>query len=80
MTTKNIIEGLTILEKYRSKPDGYNCGAEHDEIFGFATDLPLSEEDLARMLELGWSQVEFRGDDDMKPTDYDPEDGWSAYV
>lgn len=30
MKTRDIIEGLTILEKYRTKPDGYNCGAEHD--------------------------------------------------
>lgn len=31
--TKDIIEGLLILEKYRDDPDGYSVGAEHDVIY-----------------------------------------------
>jgi hypothetical protein len=80
ITTK-LIEGLTILEKYRDKPNGYNIGAEHGCIYGFATDRPLSDLDLARIVELGWFQDVDLGDDeetecDFGLEDYDPSKSW----
>jgi len=76
MRTKDIIEGLTILQGYRDKPDGFDVGAEHDVLYAFATDRPLSAEDVARMIALGWHQ-EGRSDDGPE---YDPEESWAAYV
>lgn len=46
MRTTAIIEGMTILEKYRDAPDGFNCGAEHNVIYVYATDKPLDQVDL----------------------------------
>lgn len=81
MTTKNIIEGLTILEKYRAKPDGYNTGAEHDQIYAYSTDQPASDDDVKRLVELGWFQQDVEtGDDEFTAEHYDAEEGWSCYV
>ena len=41
-----------ILEKYYDNA-GYNLGAEHDEISIYATDLPVSAEDIKTLLALG---------------------------
>lgn len=80
MKTTCIIEGLNIFAKYYTKPDGYNVGAEHDVIYAYATDNVISEEDLNRLVELGWHQEVDTGDDDFEAKHYDPEEGWSAYV
>jgi len=56
MRTSAIIEGLQILEKYRDKPDGYHCSAEHDVLYVYATDRPVSAVDLDRLSELDWFQ------------------------
>jgi hypothetical protein len=81
MPTTHIIEGLTILEKYRDKPDGYNTGAEYDILYAYATDRPLSPEDVKRMVELGWHQheVDF-GDGDFEARHYNPDEGWAKYT
>ena len=82
MKTRNIIEGLTLLQNYRNKPDGYDTGADHETIYAYATDRPLNKIDLKRMLELGWVQKhEGRNyDNDMTPAEYRMEEAWIAYV
>ena len=86
MKTSAIIEGMTILEKYRDKPDGYNCGAEHDVIYVYATPKSVEPDDLNRLVELGWVQEEVDyGDDeetggDFAAKHYDPEEGWACYT
>lgn len=86
MKTPYIIEGLTILQKYRDEPDGFHTGAEHDCIYAFQTSEPLSQEDLARMIELGWFQEDADyGDDeetngDFAEKHYDPEESWCCYT
>ena len=80
MNTAEVLEGLNILQKYRTKPNGYHLGAEHDVLYAFATDLPVSEDDLKRLYELGWEQHEVKSNDDDTPGPYDPEEGWAAFV
>lgn len=81
MKTRDIIEGLTILEKYRERDDGYNTGAEHDQIFAYATTQPVSEDDVKRLVELGWTQPDAAvEDEDFCADDYDPEEGWACDV
>lgn len=81
MKTKDIIEGLSILEKYRDTPDGYNCSAEHDVLHAYATDKPVEQPDLDRLIELGWRQEVFAGaDDDVVATHYDPMESWYCFT
>lgn len=86
MKTSAIIEGMTILEKYRDNPDGFNCGAEHDVIYVYATSRPVEVDDLKRLVELGWFQeaVDY-GDDEETGGDfavkhYDTEESWTCYT
>lgn len=83
MKTSAIIEGLTILEKYRDKPDGYNCGAEHDVLYADATDRPVEQPDLDRLIELGWFQEDAYTDDDADEfvaVHYDPSECWACFT
>ena len=82
MTTKNIIKGLTILEKYRKDKDGYTLAAEHDQIYAFATDTPVKEEDLKVLIKMGWFQpeVDIGDDNDFMAKHYDAEENWSCFV
>ena len=82
MKTKDIIEGLSILEKYRKKPDGYNCGAQHDVLYAYATDKPVKQPDLDRLIELGWRQedVDMGEDDDFAAKHYDPGESWYCFT
>ncbi len=95
MKTSALIEGLTILQRYRKK-DGYDLSAEHDAIYAHATDRALSEEDVARMRKLGWGQDTATNDDtndvarmrelgwfqegDRDGAVYDPTESWWANV
>lgn len=80
MTTSNLIEGLQILDRYRTK-SGYNIGADHDVIYAYRTNTPLHETDVARMVELGWLQEDRAGDDgEFTAANYDPDESWAAYV
>lgn len=74
MTLGNFIEGCKILQPYYDKPNGYHLGAEHDQIYVYATEKPLSDEDVAKMRDLGFFQP------DCSEEEYDPKDGWSAFV
>ena len=88
MRTTAIIEGLQILEKYRDKEDGFNCGAEHDVLYAYATDKPVESDDLNRLIELGWFQEEqhseYQEDEETNgefaAKHYDPEESWTCYV
>lgn len=75
MKLSAFIDGLNILRPHYNDGDGYHIGAEHDQFFAYATKTPLSDAEVARMLELGWFQP-----DSKKDTPYSPEDGWSAFV
>jgi hypothetical protein len=81
MKTQNIIEGLIILRSYYDS-DGYNIGAEHDVIYAYATDKPVSEPNLNKLVELGWMQpdAETGDDEDFEAKHYDQEESWAAYV
>jgi hypothetical protein len=74
MQLSKIIEGLTVLSKYYDK-DGYHTGAEHDQFYTYATDRPVSPDDVANLKELGWFQPDMEDD-----AEYDPEEGWSAFT
>ena len=51
-TCQQLIEGLTILEKYGGDDD---CAAEHDIIYAGSTPADkMSKEDAKRLDELGW--------------------------
>lgn len=76
MNTQNLIEGLTLLQTYRTRLDGYDVSAEHDVIYAFATDAVLYPRDVAKLLKLGWVQKDFDEDGGI----YTPEEPWMAYV
>ena len=85
MITKNIIEGLCILEKYRDNIDGYDTGADHDVIYSYATDKPVEEADLNRLVELGWTQEYGIYDDsdsceEFTAKNYNPDESWTINV
>jgi hypothetical protein len=81
MITKNIIEGLIILEKYRDKPDGYNVQAEHDAIYVYPTNQPVSDDDLAQLITLGWFQEDVHYiEDGFSALSYDPDESWACYT
>jgi len=78
MKTKNIIEGLQTLMPYYHDRNDYTIGAEHDTLYAYVTDDPLSEQDVKKMIELDWVQeycnVDFSVDD------YDPDESWVNYL
>ncbi len=75
MNLKNFVDGVNLLRHYFTDPNGYHIGAEHDEFFVYATDRPVSPEDLVKLDAMGWSQPEV---DEDAP--YDPAEGWRAFV
>ena len=79
MNLKNFVDGINILRPYYDKQDGYHLGAEHDEVYLYATDKPVSEEDLKKLLSLGWFQSE-GGAHEETPQDYNPSSGWMAFT
>lgn len=85
MKTPAIIEGLSILQKYRNTPDAYHVGAEHDVIYAYQTDRPLKKKDLQRMVKLGWFQenADYQDDEETRGRfgvkHYDFEESWTCY-
>jgi hypothetical protein len=73
MKLSELIDGLNILRSYY-KGDGFHFGCEHDQFYAYATDKPLTGEDVQKIRDLGWFQPEL---DDDAP--YDPAEGWSAF-
>lgn len=80
MKTKDVLAGICILTKYMKDPDrGYYIGAEHDQLYFFATDMPVKPDDLQTLLALGWFQ-EDGADPELGPSSYNQEEAWTAYV
>ena len=81
MKTSAIIEGLTILQKYRDR-DGHDCDARYEELHADATDRPIEQPDLARLIELGWFQeyADYPDDEEFTEADYDPGESWECYT
>ncbi len=52
-TTRQVIEGLEILERYKDPASAGEVCAEHDVIYA-GHDVSVSEEDRARLDALGW--------------------------
>ena len=77
MNLSDCIQGLTILQRYFKRGDGYHLGAEHDVMYVSPTDSPLSNEDVQKMYDLGWFQS---GIDHEEGGQYDPEESWKAFV
>lgn len=76
MSTKNLIEGIELANKYRDKP-GYDIGAEHDVIYLYGTDSPMSADDVKKMISLGFVQ----DDCDVETLNkYDEDESWEFYV
>lgn len=75
MKLSALADAVNILRPYYNDPDGYHVGAEHDEIFLYTTDKPLSAEDVAKMRSLGWSQPD-AAEDDV----YEPNVGWHHHT
>lgn len=82
MKVSDVIAGLQILQPYYMDPGGYNVGSGHDTIYAYPTRRPVSPDDVARMVELGWIQEEVNrgGDDDFRAEHYDPGEPWAAYL
>jgi hypothetical protein len=83
MRLTDLIEGLDIFKTYFDDTTGYHVGAEHDVIYVFPTDRPVSEEDVERLIALDWHQedVEIEDEDaDFSPEHYSPDETWSHYT
>jgi len=76
MKLNTFLDGLSIIRAHYRDPDGFHLGADHDIIYAYPTDFPLSEFEFQRMVTLGWHQPD--GDEDKKV--YFPDEGWAAYV
>lgn len=79
MQTKNLIDGIILLDAYRDVKNGFDLGADHDVIYCYATDRPLQLKDIERMLDLGWFQDDGCSED-TGPSAYISEESWWAYV
>ena len=78
MTTQNIIAGLQLTQLYRNRKDTFATGADHDVIYIYATDRPLSEEHVNTMIDLGFHQ-EFHGAE-FTSMDYRPDESWRYHL
>ena len=77
-TINQMIEGLTILSKYYNKyGESYNLGADHDVVYIYQTDRPVSDEDVARLRKMSFFQENV---DHEEGEPYDPREGWMVYV
>ena len=79
MSLKNFADGLAIIRAFYNDQDGYHIGAEHDQIYLYATDVPMDAAAIAKLQEIGWFQDEAENDADGKPI-YDPSSSWSVFV
>jgi hypothetical protein len=80
MSTRTVIEGMSILLPYYDNPNGFDVGADHDVIYMYGTDRPLSNEDLHKMKNLGWFQENCLDDGDFAVENYDPSKTWQVFV
>lgn len=81
MKISNLVGGITILRKYFEGQDGYHIGAEHDVFYVFTTSRPVSSDDVASLVELGWLQENVATKDgEFTAECYDPDESWAAYT
>ena len=82
MKLSKFIAGLTVLRPHYTGEDGYHLGAEHDVIYLYPTDTPLSRDEVAALLALGWMQenTERNDDGEMEVEHYDPTEGWRVFA
>lgn len=81
MKFSELLAGLNILASYYDNRDDYHTGAEHDKISCYATDHPLSPEDVQRMIDLGWRQaVDYDENDEFTVACYEPSATWEAFT
>lgn len=78
MKLSELITSLEIVKSYYDDPDGYHVGAEHDQIYLYVTDRPLSASHVQLMLDMGWFQEGGATEDD--PSAYDPEESWMSFT
>ena len=76
MNLKDFLAGVQILRQYYNNPDCYHLGADHDIIYLYHTDRPLTAEHVAKLLDLGW----FQPDQFEEEFVYDPDSAWQAYT
>jgi len=74
MKTKDLMVGINILLKYYDNLDGWFVGCEHDQLYMFSTDKPVSPEDAQKLHELGWFQ------EGIEAPNYSLDESWSAFV
>ena len=84
MKVQEIIESLTILEKYRN-PENKNkhtIGTDRESIiYAEPTDIVMDEQDIESMIELGWFQEECLDQDGVfKVEHYSVDEPWNAFV
>ena len=85
MTLDELTAAIAILRPYYDA-DGDHIGAEHDQIYLYATDRPLSAEDVLKMRALNWFQDSDDSEDadeetgETKPETYEPGESWTAYT
>ena len=75
MKLTNFLAGIAILQPHYIM-DGYNLGAEHDEISLYATDTQLSRDEIAQMHKLGWWQSGC----DSGAGEYNADESWRAFT
>jgi hypothetical protein len=76
MNLKDFTTGLGIISKYYNDSEGYHLGADHDVIYIYPPEGPISEEDVAALRKLEFHQES----DDDETIGYDPDESWWAYV
>lgn len=72
MKMSAVMQGMEILNKYfLASNHGYNLGADHDIIYVYVTDNPVSLEDINLLRDIGWAQ---------DTEEYSQSESWHAYV
>jgi hypothetical protein len=83
MKLSDALIGIQTLQPFYDKPNGHHLGAEHDQIYLYPTNRPLTPEAEATMREAGWFQPDARPVEDADNSNtapYDPGEGWSAFT
>jgi hypothetical protein len=74
---RNLVDGINILRQYYDNPDGYYVGADHDEIYLYCTDRPVSKEHFDLLTAMEWHQYSIGCDNQNYVTFVT---GWGIYT
>lgn len=84
MKLSELIVGVTTASAYYDKPDGYHFAAEHDQVYLYATERPMSPEDVQKMIENNWFQEHWTEAEDTSDgpnsEQYDHNEPWTAFT